>query len=181
MLCKKIINCKKWLAQIKKITDLPCFFANFVTCKDMVMKSPFFFLSGKSERFDLSFFCCPHKETGLHIVQKIYKMTTILNQKQILWPFFTENLVKMKILNTFNFSFLSLRNRRYKVFRFLYIGQGLCPGMQIIQYIWPSRSWYIELSREQDELVHLRVVSKMFLSVCVFSKYECKKNNKIEI
>lgn len=59
------------------------FFANFVTCKDMVMKSPFFFLSGKSERFDLSFFCCPHKETGLHIVQKIYKMTTILNQKQI--------------------------------------------------------------------------------------------------
>lgn len=136
MLCKKIINCKKWLAQIKKITDLPCFFANFVTCKDMVMKSPFFFLSGKSERFDLSFFCCPHKETGLHIVQKIYKMTTILNQKQIPWPFFTENLVKMKILNTFNFSFLSLRNRRYKVFRFLYIGQGLCPvyllGMQII-------------------------------------------------
>lgn len=42
-----------------------------------------YFLSGKSERFDLSFFCCPRKETGLHIVQEIYKMTTILNQKQI--------------------------------------------------------------------------------------------------
>lgn len=143
-------------------------------------------LSGKSERFDLSFFCCPHKETGLHIVQKIYKMTTILNQKQIPWPFFTENLVKMKILNTFNFSFLSLRNRRYKVFRFLYIGQGLCPVL-FVRYannpcvfdhlVHGTLNWVVE----QDELVHLRVVSKMFLSVCVFSKYECKKNNKIEI
>lgn len=47
-----------------------------------IIMSPYF-LSGKSERFDLSFFCCPRKETGLHIVQEIYKMTTILNQKQI--------------------------------------------------------------------------------------------------
>lgn len=142
-----------------------------------------YFLSGKSERFDLSFFCCPRKETGLHIVQEIYKMTTILNQKQIPWPFFTENLVKMKILNTFNFFlFYLVRNRRQgvedRMAWFLY--KGLCP-VYLLGSIWPSCSWYIELSCEQDELVHSRVVSKCFHLFVYSVSTNVKKINKMKI
>lgn len=139
-----------------------------------VIMSPYF-LSGKSERFDLSFFCCPRKETGLHIVQEIYKMTTILNQKQIPWPFFTENLVKMKILNTFNFFlFYLVRNRRQgvedRMAWFLY--KGLCPvyllGMQIIQYL--TILFMVHWTELWTRWIgSLEGGEQMFSSVCVFS------------